>query len=331
MKKTTLSVLFIALIYIAMAQAPQSFSYQAVARDAGGQLLASSSISVRVSILDSAVGGFVVYRESHSVNTNQFGLFTIAIGAGTNVTGTLNSIPWVTGNKWVMIEVDTAGGTNFAFVGEFQLLSVPYAIYATSAEHTDTASFASNAFHADSATNSGHAVYADTALYAVNASHADSATNSAHAVRADSALYAPGTGISFFASSDTNTIIVPDSNVLIPFQTINFNDGNAYDNVANAFTAPSAGLYHFDLGLNFTSTTGGSQVYINLTVNNFQSFSPTAQVTLDNINSLLPCNISTNLKLNQGDVVTVIAFNYGSGTNLVNIGGGNYFSGYKVW
>ena len=135
MKKIPLLSLLVFLISSLYAQIPQSFSYQAVARNSNGQLFASSNISVRVSIIDSAAGGSIAYQELHAVTTNQYGLFTIAIGNGTSPTGTFSSIAWSAGNKWAKIEVDTTGGSNFAFLGQFQLLSVPYALNSQSSNH----------------------------------------------------------------------------------------------------------------------------------------------------------------------------------------------------
>ena len=46
------------------AQVPQAIKYQAVARDTAGGIMANANITVRVSIIDSAAGGGVVYSEN---------------------------------------------------------------------------------------------------------------------------------------------------------------------------------------------------------------------------------------------------------------------------
>ena len=56
---------------ILLAQVPQAIKYQAVARDAAGSIMANANITVRVSIVDSAAGGGVVYSEIHKTGTNQ--------------------------------------------------------------------------------------------------------------------------------------------------------------------------------------------------------------------------------------------------------------------
>lgn len=112
------------------AQAPQSMNYQGVARNISGTVIPAQAIKLRFSIHDNTVGGTVVYQETDTTTTNQFGLFTIAIGTGTVVSGTFNTINWSYGAKYLQVEMDAAGGNNFSDMGTTQLLSVPYALYA---------------------------------------------------------------------------------------------------------------------------------------------------------------------------------------------------------
>ncbi|MCH8232426.1 MAG: hypothetical protein IIB82_07260 [Bacteroidetes bacterium] len=76
------------------------------------------------------LNGLSEYVETHAVTTNQFGLFTIVIGQGEH-TGSLQDVDWQTGNKWLQIEMDMRGGSNFEMVGTQQIFSVPYAMYAS--------------------------------------------------------------------------------------------------------------------------------------------------------------------------------------------------------
>lgn len=111
------------------AQTPQSFPYQAVARNSSGNLLTGQLISVRFSILDGSPGGAVVYQESQSVTTNPLGLFNVNIGQGTVLSGTFSSINWGSGSKYLKVELDPNGGAIYTMMGTSQLLSVPYALY----------------------------------------------------------------------------------------------------------------------------------------------------------------------------------------------------------
>jgi hypothetical protein len=126
------SALFFA-ITTAFAQAPQAFSYQAIANNANGTPVVNGSVKVRISILDNTATGAVLYTETHTKTTNAQGLFNLNIGQGAVTAGTFADINWAVNPKFVKVELDPAGGTNYTTVGTSQLLSVPYALYAGSA------------------------------------------------------------------------------------------------------------------------------------------------------------------------------------------------------
>jgi len=130
--KVAMLSLFSLYILPAFSQVPQALNYQAVARNTSGNLITNQLVGLRLSILAGSSTGIVSYEETQSASTNQFGLFTIAIGIGTPVTGTFNSINWSTGQYWLKIEMDATGGTSYVAMGTAQLLSVPYALYAAS-------------------------------------------------------------------------------------------------------------------------------------------------------------------------------------------------------
>lgn len=116
-----------------LAQAPQSFKYQAVVRDLLGNPIVETNVSVRIGIVPDATGNPEVYREVHNIVTSAGGLITLDIGSGTADIGSFNAIIWGLGNYFVKVEVDPAGGNSFVLMGTSQLLSVPYAIYAKEA------------------------------------------------------------------------------------------------------------------------------------------------------------------------------------------------------
>lgn len=126
-----LHLLCAALITVGVfAQAPQAFDFQGVARDAGGQVLSSQSIALRISILAGSLNGPVAYQETHTVTTSPFGLFTIAVGAGTPTQGSFPAIAWGASSHFIQVEMDASGGSSFTDMGTTQLLSVPYALHA---------------------------------------------------------------------------------------------------------------------------------------------------------------------------------------------------------
>lgn len=123
---------FFLMSQIALAQVPQAFNYQAVARDAMGQVLKNQNVRILACIKNISPQGNCLYIESHQTTTNQFGLFTLEIGNGTLVAGNFAIIDWANNNKYLDISLDPTGGTNYIRMGVSQLLSVPYALHAGS-------------------------------------------------------------------------------------------------------------------------------------------------------------------------------------------------------
>jgi len=116
-----------------MAQAPNAIKYQAVARDANGDVIANQSVSLTISILQGSVTGTEVFTETHDSTTNAYGLVSLNIGAG-NPTDFAN-IDWANGPYFVKVVMDGNDmGTN-------QLLCVPYAKYADNAGNVFSGSY----------------------------------------------------------------------------------------------------------------------------------------------------------------------------------------------
>ncbi|OVE55566.1 hypothetical protein [Chryseobacterium mucoviscidosis] len=115
------------LASLVSAQVPQAFSYQTIAFNAAGAPIANGNVSLRISILDNAANGTVLYTETQNKTTNAKGLVNLNIGQGTATTGNFGAINWGTNAKFVKVEMDPAGGSNYTNVGVNQLMSVPYA------------------------------------------------------------------------------------------------------------------------------------------------------------------------------------------------------------
>ena len=110
------------------AQAPQSFSYQAVVRSANNILLANKPVGMKISLLQGSEIGTAVYVETHKPTSNANGLVSISIGGGSVVMGSFVHIDWSKGPYFVKTETDVTGGTNYSLTSVSQLLSVPYAL-----------------------------------------------------------------------------------------------------------------------------------------------------------------------------------------------------------
>jgi hypothetical protein len=124
------TITFLLISLLTFAQAPQGISYQAVAFDTSGNPVTNSNVGVRISILDNSATGTLVYEETHTKTTNAQGLFNLNIGQGTPSSGSFSEINWGINTKFLKVEVDPNGGTNYNITGTNQLMSVPYALYA---------------------------------------------------------------------------------------------------------------------------------------------------------------------------------------------------------
>ena len=132
----------IMLLFMAkvQAQAPQGINYQAIVRNANGQAVTSGTVTIRFTIHDGTANGSNVFTESYSATPNQFGLVTHVIGSSSN----LSVVNWGNNPKFLQVEIDPAGGSNFTDMGTTQLMSVPYALFAANAPTGATGSTGAN-------------------------------------------------------------------------------------------------------------------------------------------------------------------------------------------
>lgn len=137
MKHKFLKVIILALFVFAnvgelLAQIPQGFNYQAVARDATGNLVKTQNISIRINIISGSASGTIQWQEIQNVTTNEFGLFTLIVGQGTStgagLSPSFSAISWTSSIYFLRVDVDYTGGQNYISMGTAQLWSVPYAM-----------------------------------------------------------------------------------------------------------------------------------------------------------------------------------------------------------
>ena len=124
--KTRLVIIFLILTgTFVFAQTPETFKYQAVVGNASGEILVSTTISLKISVLRDSHLGAVVYEETFHPTTNPYGLVDVEIGEGS-----FYSINWGETDYYLKIEVDPDNGSSFTHLGTSPLLSVPYALHA---------------------------------------------------------------------------------------------------------------------------------------------------------------------------------------------------------
>lgn len=124
-----------------LVHAQSGISYQAVLMSpTAGQLpgadnpkspLVNANICLRFSI-SASIGGIPEYQETTTASTDGFGMVNVVIGA-VNPSG-FAAISWVTGTKYLKVELDHTGSCNgsntFSGVSEQPFTTVPFALYA---------------------------------------------------------------------------------------------------------------------------------------------------------------------------------------------------------
>ena len=78
-------------------------------------------------------------QETHTVSTNDYGLYTAIIGQGTHTGGsslTFDVVDWGASNHLLKVEVDY--GSGFVDMGTTAFMSVPYALYSAAGSNTST-------------------------------------------------------------------------------------------------------------------------------------------------------------------------------------------------
>ena len=128
-------ILLILFPLFAYSQAQQKINFQSILRNTNGEIVANKSVSLKISILSGSISGSSVYSETHNKTTDASGLISLQIGNGTVLSGVFGNINWGNTSHFIKLEADFNGGSNYVVLGTQELMSVPYALYASK---TDT-------------------------------------------------------------------------------------------------------------------------------------------------------------------------------------------------
>jgi len=126
--------LYFALVFwglttsLVLSQIPNGFSYQAVVRGSDGTLLRNQTVAIEATILRDETP---IFTQTLSATTNDNGLISIVIGG----TDEFSEIDWTIGQLLIRTWIDPEGGNNFIIETTTQLLAVPYAMAAKTAEN----------------------------------------------------------------------------------------------------------------------------------------------------------------------------------------------------
>ncbi len=147
MKKTIFKLSFAILFAIvslfaaktAYSQVPDAINFQAIARNANGDVLANTEIMLRLSILDGSAEGTQVYSEVRTLTTNNYGSFSFQIGRDvTDFEGDFSAIDWSANDKFIKIDYDPTASSNFDLsLGTIEFVTVPYAFTARDVIYID--------------------------------------------------------------------------------------------------------------------------------------------------------------------------------------------------
>jgi uncharacterized protein (TIGR02145 family) len=129
--KTLLLLILSVSIY---AQSPLGFSFQTIIRDAEGKVQKNQAVKLRFNILQGSESGSSVYSETHAKTTNEYGVINLTVGTGTPVSGSFSSIIWGSNIHFLKTEIDPLGVNSYTISSTSQLMSVPYAMYASQAD-----------------------------------------------------------------------------------------------------------------------------------------------------------------------------------------------------
>lgn len=203
------------------AQVPEKIKYQAVIRNSSNEIVDNQNVSVNVNVLNETSSGEILYSETHTLSTNAYGQISFEIGGGNDPVGNISSINWGDGDKYLNVEVDA--GSGYIDMGTIQILSVPYAFYANSADSARVAGivhFSDNSNYADSSRIAGIAYIADFADSARVASMAYTASV-AEALGSDG-VYSTNTDTLFVVKDHSGNVVFavfPDGAQIIVNET----------------------------------------------------------------------------------------------------------------
>ncbi len=110
MKKVSLSIAVLLFVFMSVnSYSLDNFNYKGLGLDNTGQILPTTAINVRITI---STGAGVQFQETHNgVTTDQFAGFTVEVGSGLPVTGTLGGIATATADMSIKCETNVGGGS----------------------------------------------------------------------------------------------------------------------------------------------------------------------------------------------------------------------------
>lgn len=266
---------------------PQGITYQGLALNSSGGLLANQSVAIRLGIYSPTISGTLEWEETHHVTTNQFGLFYVIIGQGTSTgAGALSAfsaISWSQSSRFIKISMDETGGSSYVAIDTIQFWSVPYAMYSAQAANVSAALRIHQLADVDTiGATVGSVLKWNGSLWLPAADN-----------NSDTALYAQNAGHASFADTATYALNVLSAVDTVPF-AIN-SDTAAY--AANAGSSQSAVNSNYCDTATYAFNTGSNYTYWNLTGNTGTSAATNFIGTTDNTDLVLKTNSTERMRI----------------------------------
>ena len=129
MKKITILLIALLATVAVSAQVPSAINFQAVVRDAKGDLYQNKIVALDIILLEDNVTA--IYKMSHNITSDSLGLIQLSIPKSESLTMSdplSKVIPSVTGTLWMQVRAYLAEtGESIEFPSQ-QLVSVPYSM-----------------------------------------------------------------------------------------------------------------------------------------------------------------------------------------------------------
>jgi hypothetical protein len=288
---------------------PGGINYQAVARDSYGKEIVNTDIEVQFTIRSGSPTGTVVYQEVFTdVTTSRYGVFSLVIGKGDPVSGTFADINWSSFNHYLQVSVKFEN--NFMDMGTMQFMAVPYALYAGKSLEPGPAGPAGP--KGDKGEPGDPALDTDNQRLSYEIETKTLTIEDGNKVRLDSI-------VAFRARNLISDLAPKVTYITMTYDAPDLNIGDAFNPSTGIFTAPTSGIYTFNIGYFAEGSGDAREIAIHLN----SALYETIATGIASGNTVAGRSIT--MRLSVGNTVNVVIF-----TGTADQTGTGSFAGYKV-
>gem|GEM_PF-2137865 len=127
MKKLLLSLALFMSVFALFGQTDlptYGYNYQAIIRNASGNIAANEPLQLRFQILNSA--NEVQYGETQATTSDQFGRVAVVVGSGTATQGQFDMLDWKAQKHYLGVAVKIGGAVAWADLGSEEIVHQPF-------------------------------------------------------------------------------------------------------------------------------------------------------------------------------------------------------------